>query len=289
MARYGEDQAHTFQARKYPDGHATATGSEGANTDLPYNRFVEYQIAGDLLDGPDRADRLAALGYFSLGPVYYGKATADELDDRVDTLTRGFLGLTVACARCHDHKFDPIPQKDYFSLAGVFSSTDYKEYVLTSDGTIDDKATSDPTDKQVKDKKEKEPRKPVLHGLTEGKSPANMRVHLRGNPANLGEEAPRRFLAVLAETPQAFKTGSGRLELAKAIADPKNPLTARVIVNRVWMHHFGRAWSARRRTSARSANGRRPELLDHLATKFVAPGWSLKKLHREICCPRRIN
>src|SRR5262249_52731884 len=149
----------TFQSRKYPDGHRFRDWVVKAfNTDLPYDRFVQYQIAGDLLDGPDRPDRLAALGYFALGPVSYGKATDDELDDRVDTLTRGFLGLTVACARCHDHKFDPIPTQDYYSLAGVFSSTDYKEYVLTADGGIDDKATSDPTDKQVKDKKEKEPR-----------------------------------------------------------------------------------------------------------------------------------
>src|SRR5919197_4463686 len=81
------------------------------------------QIAGDLLDGPDRVGRLAATWFFALGPVYYGRATADELDDRVDTLSRGFLGLTVACARCHDHKFDPIPQQDYYSLHGVFASS----------------------------------------------------------------------------------------------------------------------------------------------------------------------
>jgi mono/diheme cytochrome c family protein len=283
VARYGEDQAHTFQARKYPDGHRYRDWVVKAlNTDLPYNRFVEYQIAGDLLAGPDRPDRLAALGYFALGPVYYGKATADELDDRVDTLTRGFLGLTVACARCHDHKFDPIPQRDYFSLAGVFSSTDYKEYVLTADGAIDEKAESVPTDK-AKDKKDKEPRKPVLHGLTEAKNPANMRVHLRGNPANLGDEAPRRFLAVLSDAPKAFQTGSGRLELAKALTDPKNPLSARVIVNRVWMHHFGRGIVGT--PSNFGSLGERPthpELLDYLASTFVAGGWSLKKLHREI-------
>src|SRR5262249_25233371 len=128
IARYGEDQAHTFQARKYPDGFRYRDWVVKAfNTDMPYDRFVTEQIAGDLLDGPDRVDRLAATGYFALGPVYYGRATADELDDRVDTLTRGFLGLTVACARCHDHKFDPIPTTDYYSLAGIFSSSDYKE------------------------------------------------------------------------------------------------------------------------------------------------------------------
>ena len=116
VARYGEDQAHTFEARKYPDGFRYRDWVvKSFNRDKPYDLFVMEQIAGDLLedqDSAERADRLAGLGYFALGPVYYGRATADELDDRIDTLTRGFLGLTVACARCHDHKFDPIPTRD---------------------------------------------------------------------------------------------------------------------------------------------------------------------------------
>ncbi len=129
VARYGEDQAHTFQARMYPNGYKYRDWVVKAlNDDMPYDRFVVEQIAGDLVEGPGRDDRLAALGFFALGPVYYGGAVYDELDDRVDTLSRGFLGLTVACARCHDHKFDPIPTADYYALAGVFSSTAYKEY-----------------------------------------------------------------------------------------------------------------------------------------------------------------
>src|SRR5205807_6653795 len=100
--------------------------------DMPYDRFVTEQVAGDLLDGPGRDDRLAALGFFALGPVYYGQAIADELDDRIDTLTRGFLGLTVACARCHDHKFDPIPTRDYYSLAGIYNGSDLKTQLLAA-------------------------------------------------------------------------------------------------------------------------------------------------------------
>src|SRR5206468_9720413 len=99
------------------------------NADLPYDVFVKRQIAADLMEGddPDGYKQRAALGFFGLGAQYYkntdaAKAAADELDDRVDTLTRGFLGLTVSCARCHDHKFDPIPQVDYYSLAGIFTS-----------------------------------------------------------------------------------------------------------------------------------------------------------------------
>ena len=109
-------------------------------------------------------------------------------------------------------------------------------------------------------------------------------MHIRGNPATLGEEAPRRFLAILAgDEPPEFKTGSGRLELAKAIASKDNPLTARVFVNRVWMHHFGRGIVGT--PSNFGTLGERPthpELLDHLATRFIASGWSIKALHREI-------
>jgi mono/diheme cytochrome c family protein len=283
VARYGEDQAHTFQARKYPDGWRYRDWVVKAfNENLPYDQFVTEQIAGDLLDGPDRVGRLAATGFFALGPVYYGRATADEWDDRVDTLGRGFLGLTVACARCHDHKFDPIPTKDYYSLAGVFASTDYKEFVLAG-GRIDDKAVSDPTDKMARDKK-KDPRKPVVHSLVEGAKPTDLKVHVRGNPATLGEEAPRRFLGILAgDNPPRFQKGSGRLELARAIASKDNPLTARVFVNRVWMHHFGRGIVGT--PSNFGSLGERPthpELLDYLAARFVASGWSVKALHRAI-------
>jgi hypothetical protein len=283
VARYGEDQAHTFQARKYPDGFRYRDWVVRAfNTDMPYDRFIMQQIAGDLLDGTDRPGRLTALGFFSLGPVYYGKAVADELDDRVDTLTRGFLALTVACARCHDHKFDPISMKDYYGLAGVFASTDYKEYVLKPKGDIDDQAISEPTDKQKS--KDKTPRPPVVHSLTEGKKVANLRVYLRGNPNTQGEEAPRRFPAILAgEDPPPFTRGSGRLELAQAIASKDNPLTARVLVNRVWAHLFGRGLVGT--PSNFGALGERPthpELLDWLANRFMAEGWSIKKLTRAV-------
>jgi hypothetical protein len=285
VARYGEDQAHTFEARKYPDGYRYRDWVVRAfNSDLPYDRFLTMQIAGDLLDGPDRADNLAATGYFAMGPVYYGRAVADELDDRVDTLARGLLGLTVACARCHDHKFDPIAAKDYYALQGVFASTDYKEYVLTPEGGLDEQAVQDPTDKMIRDKKKDAPRQPVLHALAEKAKPANARVHIRGDSAKLGEEVPRRFLTVLtSDTPPPFTQGSGRLELARAIASADNPLTARVMVNRVWHHLFGRGIVGT--PSNFGTLGDRPthpELLDWLASRFIAQGWSVKALVRDI-------
>jgi len=279
VARYGEDQAHTFQARLYPNGYRYRDWLIKAfNDDLAYDRFVKEQLAADLLPEPNRKENLAALGFFALGPVYYGDPKRlDQLDDRLDTLARGFLGLTVACARCHDHKFDPIPTRDYYSLAGVFASTEYVEVPLVSPEEVETakkKLTADEKKKKVP------PNYPFVHALKEG-FPDTMRVHIRGNPDTLGEEAPRRFLAILGGQP--FTKGSGRLELAEAIASKDNPLTARVLVNRIWQHHFGKGLV--RTPNNFGALGERPthpELLDHLASRFIAGGWSIKQLHRAI-------
>ncbi|MGH7226809.1 MAG: DUF1549 domain-containing protein, partial [Gemmataceae bacterium] len=137
VARYGEDQAHTFQARLFPNGYRYRDWVvQALNADMPYDRFIVEQIAGDLLTDGDAGAHRAALGFFALGPHYYGDSAArkfveaTELDDRIDTLTRGFLALTVSCARCHDHKFDPIAQSDYYSLAGIFQSSKYEEVPL---------------------------------------------------------------------------------------------------------------------------------------------------------------
>jgi cytochrome c553 len=337
VARYGEDQAHTFQARQYPAGYRYRDWLVRAlNDDLPYDRFIQEQIAGDLLDGPGRKERLAALGFFALGPVYYGdRKQFDQLDDRIDTLTRGFLGLTVACARCHDHKFDPIPTRDYYALAGVFASTQYVEAPLAPRETVaayeraqaaveaqrkkidqfrrdtmvqvakagggknqDPKATKQPENMlsaQAKQQlvslraelarleKEVPPKYPVVHSLTEAARPLNLRVCIRGNPENLGEETTRHFLSVLPGSERPFVQGSGRLELARRIADKNNPLTARVMVNRIWQHHFGKGLV--RTASNLGALGERPthpELLDHLSSRFMASDWSIKAMHRLI-------
>jgi hypothetical protein len=248
---------------------------------MPYDRFVTEQIAADLLDGPGRLENLPALGFFALGPVYYGDPKRlDQIDDRIDTLTRGFLGLTVACARCHDHKYDPISSKDYYALAGVFASTDYLEV------SLEPGREGQPVPPPVKAKKGQKapPKGPFIHALKEMSKATDLRVHVRGNPSTLGEVAPRRFMPILMhDEPPPFRRGSGRLELAQAIATRDNPLTARVLVNRVWQHHFGKGLV--RTPSNFGALGERPthpELLDHLVTGFVAHGWSLKWLHREI-------
>jgi hypothetical protein len=282
IARYGEDQAHTFQSRKYPQGFRYRDWLiQAFNRDLPYDEFVRQQIAADLLPGDDKRERLAALGFFALGPVYYGdRKMLDQYDDRIDTLTRGFLGLTVACARCHDHKFDPISTADYYALAGVIASSEYVEEPLVSPEQVEaaEKALTDA------EKKNKVKKYPFIHTLKEADKPLTMRVHIRGNAENLGDEVSRHFLSILStEEPKPFANGSGRLELAEAIASEANPLTARVMVNRIWKHHFGEGLV--RTASNFGSLGERPthpDLLDYLAARFMASGWSIKALHREI-------
>jgi cytochrome c553 len=282
VARYGEDQAHTFQARHYPNGYRYRDWQIRAfNQDMPFDKFIKEQIAADLLSEPGLKERLPALGFFAVGPVYYGDPKKlDQLDDRIDTLTRGFLGLTVACARCHDHKFDPIPTTDYYALAGIFASTEYTEVPLVPQAVVEEAKRK----QSAADKKKKVPPSfPFVHALKEAAHPVAMKVHIRGSPETLGEDCPHHFLSILGGERKLFTKGSGRLELANAIADPKNPLTARVIVNRIWQHHFGKGLV--RTPSNFGALGDRPthpELLDYLAQRFLQSGWSIKALHRQI-------
>ena len=149
VARYGEDDYRSLNPnpkgyRPYPNAYAYRDWViQAFNDDMPFDQFVKAQIAGDLADAQDRPKTLAATGFLGLGPWYYDNGAfeitrADERHDRVDAVTRGFLGLTVACARCHNHKYDPIPQTDYYSLAGVFYNTIYEEYPGAPKKVVDD-------------------------------------------------------------------------------------------------------------------------------------------------------
>jgi Protein of unknown function (DUF1549)/Protein of unknown function (DUF1553)/Planctomycete cytochrome C len=222
------------------------------NDDLPYDDFLRQQIAADLLDENGSSPHLAALGYFRVGRVFL-ENRHDQIDDRIDVLMRGMQGLTVACARCHDHKFDPIPTADYYALYGVFHSTE------------------EPDDAE---------RKMML--LRDSATPRNARVFKRGNPANLGEEVPRQYLAILTgEERIPFRYGSGRVELAHAVASPNNPLTARVWVNRVWGHHFGTPLvDTPSDFGIRTPAPIHQALLDWLSSQWMSGGWSTKRLHR---------
>jgi mono/diheme cytochrome c family protein len=425
------------------------------NNDLPYSTFVKAQIAADLL--PETKDHLAGLGFEAIGA---------GPNDQVDVTTKVFLGLTVGCAQCHDHKYDPIPTKDYYSLLGIFRSSKEFEHPLVAQAEVDryesqkkkidalkeiladylaeqtkqltdllsrdtarylmavwkdtngepgldaetlarwkkyladtnkehpylkpwyDALAGNPTEAQVREAAEKYqqfvlqlieeakevddknyvafggkkglkdektrqytnivslpvlkfyqwreiafgpynidgfrapagvlyygPKEidrflggiaksyveklraeikdlekdlpkmyPFLHSVKDAPAPADIKVAIRGDNKTLGEVAPRRFLQVLCDgEPPLFKEGSGRAQLAAAIASEANPLTARVMVNRIWQYHFGKGIV--RTPSNFGRMGERPthpELLDYLAADFIANGWSVKKLHRKI-------
>jgi len=335
---YGERWGrHWLDVARYSDGYGGFLDNKGLtnawryrdwvvtalNRDMPYNQFVHMQIAGDLTDSDDGA---TATGFFALGPTYISdggdplakaQAESETLDDRVDTLSRGLLGLTISCARCHEHKFDPIPQLDYYSLAGIFKNSRSIERNIGSKAIQDHYNKAQQAVKHAKDQHSKrhrelhkDKRKPnpqelkelenlkanikkleqsmppppsKVHALGEAES-RDMHLAIRGDLRRQGPIAPRRFLRILAgPEPTKFTKGSGRQELAEAIVDPKNPLTARVFVNRVWMHHFGKALV--RTPSNFGTLGEKPthpELLDWLASRFVQNGWSIKKLHRDM-------
>lgn len=276
-ARYAEDQAHQVGGNTaffYPNAFKYRKWVIDAfNNDLPYDDFIRKQLAADLEKDKSVTD-LPALGFIGLGHKFYNRnrltVKAEEWSEQVDTLTRAFLGLTVACAQCHDHKYDPVTQKDYYALAGVFASTDLVDRM--EDGS-----------EIKKDSEAHKKRIGTIHIVRDTK-PKDLHVFLRGNTETKGDLVKRRFLKVLTQNePKSFTQGSGRLELAEAIADPNNPLTARVIVNRVWSIFFGRGLVAT--PSNFGQLGSLPshsELLDDLAVRFMENNWSIKWLVREL-------
>jgi hypothetical protein len=501
VVRYAEDDVRGLDPKER--GYMPFNGAyvyrdwviRAFNEDMPFDRFVKAQIAGDQLEDKVRPKMIAATAMLGQGPWWWDQAEpvqgrADERNERIDMISRGFLGLTVACARCHNHKYDPISQKDYYSLAGVFLNTTYAEYptsspsetaawqkqqkkiddleevldkfieqegklyaevvahktakylvaawrvsgepkmkvaeaaneekvdpellekwikflgrpqkhygylldwqaMVKSAGTLEQaqflaghfqdlvltvlaeakelkeendiiRAKADvqkkphrdayPNEFETKDqfcpgcdlelktlplersnlfldifvydleseseqkpepgllalrgwslerhlspeaaeyvaslrseievlKKALPEQYPFVHGVGDTKVIQNMHVNVRGNPNNLGDEVPRRFLAVLSsDEPKPFSRGSGRLDLAEAVAS--SPIAARVIVNRVWKWHF--ATGIVDTPSNFGQMGERPtnpELLEYLAKSFVNQGMSFKKLHREI-------
>ncbi|WP_020468047.1 DUF1553 domain-containing protein [Zavarzinella formosa] len=357
VARYGES---TGPSRNIPYPHAWKYRDyviDSVNADVPYNRFITEQVAGDLLPAASPAERdrlLTATGFLALGVKdvnqrFKVRFLMDNVDEQVDAVTRSTLALTVSCARCHDHKFDPIPTTDYYALAGIFTSTDNCAGVRNKMGgggldyydpsmLVKLSSTAPPPDPEKVKKLEAElavakkawdeirgtpkgvalapngqpTQRPfrlkyealltefnnltdpaaaghAVHGVRDGKTIADTEVRLRGEAEKLGPVVPRGFLSVLnvPEVKGINPAQSGRLELAKWLTSPNNPLASRVAVNRVWQHLFGRGIVS---TSDNfGINGdvpANPELLDHLAGRFVQDGWSVKKLVRAVVLSR---
>ena len=254
-ARYADTKGYVFQEdREYPDAWRFREWViKAINDDMPYDEFLKRQLSADRMSGSDDPSQLAAMGYLTLGRRFLNNQH-DIIDDRIDVVTRGMLGLTATCARCHDHKFDPIPTADYYSLYGIFESSD-------------------------------EPKnEPSTLRLVDRDKPVTPVIFRRGSPGNRGAAVPRRFLTALsaADAP-VFTDGSGRLELAESIASRNNPLTGRVAVNRVWMHLFNRGLvDSPSDFGVRTDPPTHPELMDYLTISFMDHHWSMKSLIRQI-------
>ena len=328
VARYSDTKGMVRRQREDPRSPYAWTYRDyvikSFNDDKPYNIFIIEQLAADKLPATkSNPTNLTALGFLTVGERFMGMQQ-DVLNDRIDVVTKGFLGLTVSCARCHDHKFDPIPTKDYYSLHGIFASTveptvetviqklpntdEYRDYykqrtdLERKRDELNDKfqAARKTRDREQIKMLQREQREnasqnarlemthsgAVLRAMAvqDAGRPKNSPVFIRGEAENKGEIVPRQFLEVIAgATRQPFTNGSGRLELAHAIVNKSNPLTPRVMINRIWQHHFGAGFvTTPDDFGTMSEPPSHPELIDYLAMRFQDEGWSIKKIHRLI-------
>jgi hypothetical protein len=339
------------------------------NADKPYDQFVREQIAGDLLPARHQAHRneqVIATGYIAMarrfGSVVDRYPQHLTIEDTIENIGRTFLGLGLSCARCHNHKFDAIPQRDYYGLYGIFESTRYpfpgiellkaqKDFVplvpedefeaamkpfrekeaelkkkhddLAEEGkdlenkkaALDQQLAEVPDAKRpdldaqaaalnqdiennrgrtrdaakaIEEHEKKRPKFPDAYAVRDGE-PVDAKIHIRGEPERQAGTVPRKFLEILGghTLTEEQRKSSGRKQLADWIADSSNPLTARVIVNRVWQHHFG-AGLVRTPNDfgVRGLPPTHPALLDWLASAFIEDGWSFKRLHRRILLSR---
>ena len=269
---YGERFGrHWLDVARYADtiGYATAgktrrlTGSERFRdwtirafaADMPYNEMILHQLAGDRTDPMNNDGNLDAMGFLTVGRRFLN--SLDITDDRIDVISRGLLGLTVSCARCHDHKFDPITSEDYYSLFGILRSSQ-----IPKDG-----------------------KSPLM--MIDIDKPRDFHVLVRGQPGNRGNLATRQYLTSLQSAHEKpFSDGSGRHELAARIARSNNPLTARVMVNRIWTHLIGKPLvDSPSDFGFRTEKPKVAEVLEELASDF-ATHFSIKKTVRRIVTSR---
>jgi hypothetical protein len=324
VARFAETDGFEYDTHRRDAWRYRDYVIRSFNQDKPYDRFVTEQLAGDEI-APGDHDALAAAGFNRLGPLRKNAGNQEVASSRNEVLTEmtnavgaALLGVTLACARCHDHKFDPIRQSDYYRIQAYFAATHENDVSkATPEEQAAWKAKAEPIEREMKqineemkklrgkdnpatiDQKQALMKKleklqedmpeplPALHSvanMADKKSP----IHLlsRGDYHAKGQSVGMRPLGVLLpdgapELPE--NTAKPRAELAKWIVDPNNPLTARVMVNRIWHYHFGRGIVATPNDFGRAGDRpTHPELLDYLANEFVAGGFSVKSIHRLI-------
>jgi hypothetical protein len=349
IARYAESSGgpsnqsfpHAWRYRDYV--------IESFNNDKPFDEFILEQIAGDLMDAADdndRAENIVATGFLAIGVKQLNQRDrrqfrADLADEQLDATFQVFQALTVACARCHDHKFDPIPQEDYYAVAGIFRNTDtcygtisvvqslHPSELIELPAGAESPTFLEPLSSAQRARIEQEitrlqrrrenlgedvpPFRRLLINsqITEQRSELNsydeqgqplafamgvqdrrfvsdVPLLIRGEIDQPGDVIPRGFPQVLiASPPKIPRRSSGRLELAQWMASPENPLTARVIANRIWLHLMGRGLVATPDNfGASGLPPSHPALLDHLAIRLMEQGWSVKGLIREIMMSR---
>lgn len=364
VARYGESSGkevnvlypHAWRYRDYV--------IDAFNRDKPYDQFLKEQIAGDLLrskDKRDQAEKIVATGFLAIGSKGHNNRdkrqfAMDVVDEQIDALSQSMLGLTLACARCHDHKFDPVTQRDYYALAGIFLSSEtlFGTHQQLQNNNASDLIELDPQAeavsalarispseaaelKQRYDKAEAEssemqrdlfaargqgrdrnnaadflklrgardragvakadldqfydngaPRALAM-GMLDRERPINSALLVRGDIKQAADVVPRGLVEVLCAKgePLNIAEGSGRLDLAFFIASRDNPLTARVMVNRIWSKLMGSGLvSTPDNFGLMGQKPTHPELLDHLALSFMEKGWSVKQMIREIMLSR---
>lgn len=374
VARYAESDGRARNVAWHNAWRYRDWVIDAFNSDLPYDQFLSQQIAGDLLPAKDQEQRdrqLIATGFLALGPKSLEERNRelfrmDLIDEQIDVICRGLLGLSVSCARCHDHKFDPVPTSDYYALAGILGSTDtlygigpmgikgvndsalapigpeWKELagpaaehleavkvqtqkrntarsdryrvvrkVADAKRKLGKTADSEELNKQIAEmeaeisdwdnrikKMDEElaklvaspPPQPLFAmGARDHSKPEDCRIRIRGEPANHGEVTSRGVLRCVevSDLPSIGDAESGRLQLAHWLTSSENPLTARVMVNRIWQHLFGRGLvTTPDDFGASGAKPSHPLLLDYLASQFMTQNWSVKKLIREIVLSR---
>jgi len=270
VARYGESNGFEYNEPRRNAWPYRDWVIRSLNEDLPYDEFARMQIAGDVLS-PGDEDGAAAVGFLVAGvhntvlgssDLMKRQARADELEEMVGTLSQTFLGVTAQCARCHDHKVDPVTTEEYYRLAAAVSGVKF------GDG------------------------KRKIHTVI-STDPGVMQVHMRGNAGNLGEKVSAGGIASIKSSPADFglaidaPDAERRLELSQWISSPENDRFAKVIVNRAWHYHFGTGIIDTPSDFGESGGKpSHPELLDWLAGWFRGNGYSLKKLHRLVVTSR---